>query len=170
MYFKRRTESSSESEKDSYDDIVKTKSNPFWKWFWLTFLVISLAYAWYSFNVPSNQVVWLDNIEEAKELAEETEKSLMLFFTGAWCVPCRIMKREIFTDKKVKQIMNSHVIPVLIDIDDPASKDLLEMYNIGTTPITIFTNTQGDVLDYAVGKISKMKFLEMIDNVNDLSS
>jgi len=144
---------------------VKTKSHPYWRWFWLTFLVVSLAYAWYSFYVPSNDVVWADNLVSAQELANDSNKSILLFFTGKWCVPCRIMKQEVFADKEVMMAMHSQVVPVIINIDDPNAVDLIKQYNVGTTPITIFTDPEGEVIDYAVGKIGKTKFLEMLLNL-----
>ncbi len=144
----------------------KTKSHPFWRWFWLSFLVVSLAYAWYSFYVPSNDVAWSDNMESAQELASKSDKNMMLFFTGSWCVPCRIMKREVFADKEVMKVINSQIVPIMIDIDDPDAQELVKRYNIGGTPITIFTDAQGNVLDYAVGKIGKAKFLEMLHKLD----
>ena len=149
---------------------TKKKSHPLWQAFWLTFLVLSLAYAWYSFYVPSNDVIWVENIVAAKKKASEADKNMMLFFTGDWCVPCRIMKREVFADEEVMQAVNSDIIPVLIDIDDPNAQELVKQYNIGTTPITIFTDAEGNVLDYAVGKIGKTKFLEMFENLNGKDS
>lgn len=144
---------------------TKTKSHPFWRLFWLTFLVVSLAYAWYSFYVPSNDVAWADNMVSAKELVNDSDKNMMLFFTGDWCVPCRIMKREVFADKEVTKAINSQVVPVIINVDDPNVEELIKHYKVGTTPITIFTNPQGEVLDYAVGKIGKTEFLEMLKNL-----
>ncbi len=149
---------------------VKTKSHPFWRWFWLTFLVVSLMYAWYSFYVPSNDVAWSDNMISAQKLANDSEKNMLLFFTGDWCVPCRIMKREVFADKEVMKAINSQVVPVMIDVDDPDAAELVKLYNIGGTPITIFTDPQGKVLDYAVGKIGKTKFLEMLENLETTGS
>jgi protein disulfide-isomerase len=146
-------------------NVMKTKSHPFWRWFWLTFLVVSLAYAWYSFYVPSNDVVWADNMVSARELANSSDKNMLLFFTGEWCVPCRIMKRNVFGDKEIMKAINSQVVPVMINIDDHNAEELVKQYNIGTTPITIFTDPQGKVLDYAVGKIGKTKFLEMLKNL-----
>ncbi|MCP3928125.1 MAG: thioredoxin fold domain-containing protein [Bacteroidetes bacterium] len=145
--------------------VVKTKSHPFWRWFWLTFLVVSLAYAWYSFYVPSNDVVWADDMVSAREIANDSDKNILLFFTGKWCVPCRIMKREVFADKEVMKVVNAQVVPVMINIDDPNAEELVKHYKIGATPITIFTDPQGEVLDYAVGKIGKTKFLEMLENL-----
>lgn len=149
---------------NSFQKSTKTKSQRFWQFFWLTFLVVSLAYAWYSFYVPSNDVVWADDMAEAQVLAKDSDKNMMLFFTGEWCVPCRIVKREVFADNNVAKSINSKIVPVMIDVDDPNAKEIVKRYQAGVTPIIIFTDHQGEVLDYAVGKIGKTKFLEMLNN------
>ena len=152
---------SSESGADS-PKTTRKQSHAFWRLFWLSFLVLSLAYAWYSFYVPSNKVSWSYDMEQAQKLAEESDKKMMLFFTGEWCVPCRIMKREVFSDKEVLKLINDELVPVLIDIDEAKWKKYVKLYNIGTTPITIFTDGEGNVIDYAVGKINKEKFVKMV--------
>ena len=144
---------------------MKTKSQPFWRLFWLTFLVVSLAYASYSFYVPSNDLAWANNMVSAQEIANHSDKNVLVFFTGKWCVPCRIMKREVFADKKVMKAIKAQVIPVMINIDDPNAEELVKHYKIGGTPVTIFTDPKGNVLDYAVGKIGKTRFLEMLENL-----
>lgn len=144
---------------------TKSKSKRYSQFFWLTFLVVSLSYAWYSFYVPPNDVVWADNMVEAQELAKDSDKNLMLFFTGAWCVPCRVMKREIFADSDVAKSINATIVPVIIDVDSPDAKEIVERYQAGVTPLVIFTDYEGEVLDYAVGKIGKTKFLEMLNNI-----
>jgi thioredoxin 1 len=133
---------------------TKTKPHPFWRWFWLTFLVVSLGYAWYSFYVPSNDMVWTDTIVSAKKIASSSDKNIMVFFTGVWCSPCRIMKREVFGDKEVINVINAKVV---------------KQYNIGATPTTIFIDPKGNVIDYAVGKVGKTKFLEMLNNPKGFS-
>jgi protein disulfide-isomerase len=148
----------------------KKKSHPFWKVFWLTFLVASLGYAWYSFYAPPNDVEWAVDMASAQEIADGSDKNMMLFFTGVWCSPCRIMKREIFADDEVMKKINSQIIPVMIDIDDPTAKEIVERYNVKGTPITIFTDARGEVLDYAVGRIGKAKFLEMLGSLSAAGS
>ena len=143
----------------------KKKSHPFWQFFWLTFLVVSLWYAWYSFYAPSNDIVWENNIESAQNLASNADKNIMVFFTADWCSPCRIMKRQVFADNDVMKAMDAKVVPVEIDIDDPNNKELVKQYNIGATPTTIFIDPKGKVIDYAVGKVEKTKFLEILLNI-----
>ncbi len=166
----KKTDNSPANSSTNSPKVVKTKSHPLWRWFWLTFLVISLAYAWYSFYVPSNDVVWADNIVSAREIANDSDKNMLLFFTGEWCVPCRIMKREVFADKEVMKAVNAQVVAVMINVDDPNAEKLVKHYKIDGTPITIFTDPQGKVLDYAVGKIGKTKFLEMLENLGAAGS
>lgn len=143
---------------------TKKKSHPFWKFFWLIFLVLSLAYAWYSFYAPSNKINWEKNITSIEDIKNSSDKNMLLFFTGKWCSPCRVMKREVFADQEVEKIVNSKVLPIMVDIDNPNTKEIVNKYKVGTTPVTIFINSNGDVLDYAVGKIDKKEFLEMLNN------
>jgi protein disulfide-isomerase len=76
------------------------------------------------------------------------------------------MKREVFADNEVMEVINSEVIPVMIDIDNPNTKELVKHYNIGATPTTVIVDSQGNVIDYAVGKIEKKNFLEILNNLN----
>tara|TARA_R110002096_G_scaffold332841_1_gene526848 strand:+ start:8732 stop:9220 length:489 start_codon:yes stop_codon:yes gene_type:complete len=147
----------------------KKKSHPFWQFFWLTFLVVSLWYAWYSFYAPSNDIVWENNIESAQNLASNADKNIMVFFTADWCSPCRIMKRQVFADNDIMKTMDAKVVPVEINIDDQNAEALVKQYNIGATPTTIFIDPQGKVIDYAVGKVKKSKFLEMLENQKEFS-
>lgn len=142
-----------------------TKSKRFSQIFWLSFLFASLAYAWYSFYVPSNDIEWAEDMNEAEMLAESSDKNLMLFFTGTWCVPCKVMKRQVFADKQVASAVNSKVVPVIIDVDDPKSKEIVERYKAGVTPITLFIDGNGDVLDYGVGKMEKEAFMQMLKDI-----
>ncbi len=50
--------------------------------FWLSFPVVSLAYAWYCFYVPSNSIAWADNDTAAQQKAVEADKPVILYFIG----------------------------------------------------------------------------------------
>ena len=121
----------------------------FWRCFWLTFLVVSLASAWYSFYVPSNSIAWADNYTSAQQQAADSGKPIILYFTGKWCVPCRIMKRQVWADEQVTASVNAQFIPVAIDVDNPDDAAVLARYNVDGPPVTIVTDPQGNALALA---------------------
>jgi thioredoxin 1 len=139
--------------------------HPFWRVFWLAFLVASLAYAWYSFYVPGNDVAWAQDFDAARTLAAESDRPLLLFFTAEWCAPCRVMKREVFADREVMQAINASAVPVMLTAGAPGTDAVFERYQVGGTPVTIFTDPAGTVLDYEVGRIGKTRFLEMLNDL-----
>lgn len=136
-----------------------------WQGFWLLFLVVSLAYAWYCFYVPSNSIVWADNFASAQQQAAKSDKPMILFFSGAWCVPCRIMKRTVWADEQVAAKVNESLVPLILDVDDPNAADLISRYGVRATPVTIITDPQGNPLESRVGGMSKPEFLEMLEAV-----
>jgi thioredoxin 1 len=137
-----------------------------WRWFWLAFLVVSLAYAWHSFYVPPNSVAWAKNYASAQQQSVQSGKPIILFFTGKWCVPCRIMKRNVWADEQVTASVNAAYIPVMIDVDAPGAAAEVTRYGVGATPNTIITDPQGNVLQQKAGGMSKGEFLEMLGKVN----
>ena len=147
---------------NSSQKIAKKKPHPFWRWFWLIFLVASLAYAWYSFYAPANEIEWVNDITTSQELTKFPSKNTLIFFTGKWCSPCKIMEREVFADDEVERIINTQVTPVMIDIDNPNTNEIVNFYKVSATPTTIILDSHGKVLDYVVGKIGKKEFLEML--------
>jgi len=161
----KNEENPSQTAPDSPTKTGKKRSHPFWQGFWLIFLVLSLGYAWYSFYVPSNDVAWADDIDAARQLAATSGKPMLLFFTAEWCVPCRIMKREVFADPEVMTMINETVVPVMVYAGEPGGDQAFSDYKVGVTPVTIFTDSQGSVLDYAVGGIGKAEFMEMLGNL-----
>ena len=134
----------------------------FWRCFWLIFLVVSLAFAWYSFYVPSNSIAWADNYTSAQQQAANSGKPIILYFTAKWCVPCRIMKRQVWADEQVTASVNAQFIPVAIDLDNPDNAEVLARYNVSGTPVTIVTDPQGNALQWRAGGIGKSEFLELL--------
>jgi len=134
----------------------------FWRCFWVSFLVISLGYAWYCFYVPPNDIAWAQNYDSAAKQAADTGKPLILYFTGKWCVPCKIMKRQVWADREVATSVNAGFIPVSIDLDSPDNASLLTRYKVSGAPVTIITDPQGNALRWRAGGIGKAEFLDLL--------
>lgn len=138
----------------------------FWRWFWLGTLVVSLGWAWYDFYVPSNNVTWAKDYDSAQQHAARSGKPIILFFTGKWCVPCRIMKRTVWADKQVEATVKAGFTPVMIDVDDPNAAETLSRYRVVATPTTIIADPQERVLERVEGGMGKTAFLELLGKLS----
>ncbi|MFK8114475.1 MAG: thioredoxin family protein [Rubripirellula sp.] len=139
---------------------------PFWRCFWLTFLVVSLGYAWHSFYVPSNEIAWAEDYASGQRQAAMSDKPIILSFTATWCVPCRVMKRQVWADSQVMELVNAKFVPVAIDVGDPENAEVMAAYNIQGAPVTIVCDSQGKAMDWRAGGISKPIFLKLLDSSN----
>ena len=135
----------------------------FWRCFWLIFLLGSLGYAWYCFYVPPNEIAWAKDYDSAREQSVESGKPIVLYFTATWCVPCRIMKRQVWADEQVRKKVNSGFIPVAIDIGSPENTDLMTAYKVSGAPVTIVCDSQGNALNWRAGGTTKADFLKLLD-------
>jgi thioredoxin 1 len=138
----------------------------FWRWFWLSFLVVSLSWAFYDFYVPANHVTWAKDFASAQQQAAQSGEPIILFFTAQWCVPCRIMKRKVWADEQVETLVKAGFTAVMIDVDDPNATATLSRYRIGATPTTIITDPQGNVLKRVEGGMDKTEFLALLGELN----
>ena len=135
-----------------------------WRWFWRVTLVVSLGYAWYCFYVPNNHIAWAEEYPSAKQQAVQSGKPMILFFTGKWCVPCRIMKRTVWADDEVAAVVNAGFTPILVDNGEPgASSEAVERYKVYVTPTTIIADAEGNVLEQVQGAMSKSEFLKLLE-------
>ncbi len=137
-----------------------------WRWFWRVNLVAWIPIVWYCFYVPANSITWADSYASAQQRAAESGKPIILFFTGKWCVPCRIMKRNVWADQQVATLVNPAFIPVIIDVDDSDNDTVRNGFRIGATPVTIITDPQGNILQRRDGGMGKADFLEWLKKRN----
>lgn len=152
----------------SADSAVKPPRRKFnfWRWFWLSTIPVSLVWVWHDFYVPANHITWAKDYASAQHQAVQSGKPVILFFTGAWCVPCRIMKRNVWADDQVEAVVKSGFTSVMIDIDDPNAAETISLYRVVATPTTIITDPQGNVLKWRRGGLAKAEFLEFLSKPN----
>lgn len=131
----------------------------FWRWFWLGTIPVSLAWVYYDFYVPSNHITWAKDYAAAQQQAAQSGKPMILFFTGKWCVPCRIMKRHVWADEQVEAVVAAGFTPVMIDVADLNAAETVSRYHVGATPTTILADSQGNILERAEGGMDKAGFL-----------
>lgn len=72
-----------------------------------------------TFNISGEDSnISFDDYDEAMAYAKQHNKPLFVDFTGYGCVNCRKMEAAVFTDEKVKTILDNEYIFVTLHVDD----------------------------------------------------
>ena len=131
-----------------------------------------LAFGFLSFD-------WKTDINSASEDARANKKLILLNFSGSdWCIPCRKLKKELFSDSTFLQYAEKCLI--LVNADFPNKKGLItdeqlakneklaEKYNPnGDFPLTLIIDSNGNVLKTWKGLIQmpSSEFIQSIDKI-----
>ena len=66
------------------------------------------------------QANWLENLNDALEISQETGKPILMDFTGSdWCFWCKKLDAEVFSQKPFIEYANENL--VLLKIDFPSN-------------------------------------------------
>lgn len=90
-------------------------------------------------------VKWQDWGKDAFKIAEKEKKPILLNLSAAWCHWCHVNDKENYSDKETADYINSHFIPINVDIDK--RPDIKERYHQGGFPTIAYLNWYGELLD-----------------------
>ena len=63
-----------------------------------------------------NNLKWEDNLQAALEKAKQENKAVLVNFTGSdWCIWCKRLSDEVFTQSDFKTYADKNLILVMID-------------------------------------------------------
>ncbi|MDY8135763.1 thioredoxin family protein [Aquimarina sp. 2201CG5-10] len=124
---------------------------------------------------------WKYDFEEAKTLAKEENKNILLLFTGSdWCPPCIKMERNILSKDRFKEFADSNFVWVKADFpkrkrnrlpEDQRKKNeaLADKYNKKWVfPVILVINKDGNVLG-ATGYRKRMTvdgYISLLTTIN----
>ncbi|MBK9975603.1 MAG: thioredoxin family protein [Planctomycetes bacterium] len=98
---------------------------------------------------PSEGIKFLTDFAAAKKLAEEQKKGLFIDFMAEWCGPCKMLDKDVWSDKGVAERVSRDYVPVKIDVDE--QQELAASYEIMAMPTLIIADAQGNAKVRQVG-------------------
>lgn len=94
-----------------------------------------------------------------------------------WCGICKRMKREVFPDQNVQNILSNHFYPVRIDIESKekvmfgeqyiSKMELSKTLGVHGTPTIIFLEEDFSVIGNNVGFLDTEKTIDLLTFIKD---
>jgi thioredoxin-related protein len=86
-------------------------------------IVLCLLGCWMAFQIRAEDVTWLTSVPDAMAQAKKESKLVLLDFTGSdWCVWCKKLDAEVFTQAEFADYAKKNL--VLVTVDFPHAKKL----------------------------------------------
>ncbi len=93
--------------------------------------------------------------------AREKDKIIFVDMYTTWCLPCKVMDEEVFSDKNLYDFMNKNFINYKVDAEKENGPSLVFHYNISTYPTLLFLDQKGNVLERKDGSTSQSELRNM---------
>lgn len=103
-----------------------------------------------------DQSEWLTDYSEAKTLARQEKKPLLVAITASWCGPCRQMRQLTFQDERVKSLVGSKLLAVTVDAD--REPGVVSALGVTAYPTTYLFGPDGELRKTWTGYQSAAEF------------
>lgn len=84
------------------------------------------------------------NLEQALEVANNTNKLVLADMSAIWCPSCRKLDKQVFSDKQVISQINQNFVYARIEFDSPEGEVFMQNYHVTGFPTLLVLNTRGE--------------------------
>lgn len=104
-----------------------------------------------------------------KDLVAKAKKENKIVFIDAyasWCGPCKMMEKNIFTQKSVGDYFNSSFVNARFDMEKGEGREIAAKYGVRSYPTYLFLNGDGELVSQNSGYMEESLFISMAKEVN----
>ena len=94
--------------------------------------------------------------------AKESHKLIFVDLYATWCGPCKMLKRNTFTNKEVAEFFNSNFINASIDVEKGVGVTLAQEYNVSMLPTLIVAREDGKPILFTTGYLEPKEILKFV--------
>lgn len=105
-----------------------------------------------------------------KEILAKAKSEKKLVFMDAfavWCGPCKMMEKNIFPLKSVREYYNANFINARFDMEKGEGREIAMKYGVRSYPSFLFLNGDGEVVMNSYGYMGEEAFLAVAKEANN---
>lgn len=104
-------------------------------------------------NTPSGSEQAFEIIFENSEMlmpvlekAKIEDKMVFMEFYADWCLPCKLMEEDVFTDKAIGRLFNENFLSMHVNGESQNGANLKQIFNIKAYPTLLWLDAEGNVI------------------------
>lgn len=98
-------------------------------------------------------------LSEAVAKAKAEKKIVMVDFYTTWCGPCKLLDKNVYTDKEFSAYASANFISIKLDAEKEGASDA-QTYRVRAYPSVVFIDGDGKEIDRVVGYDEPKAYLE----------
>lgn len=118
-----------------------------------------------SMSAPPN-ILWND-YTPGMALARKEGKSIFLYFHADWCGYCVKLKKETFTDDRIKAYLNDHFVSIGVDTDK--REKIARQWGVRGLPTLWFLEADGTKINSLPGFVDADQLLTILQYIHTRS-
>lgn len=99
--------------------------------------------------------------------AKKEKKLVFMDAYAAWCGPCKMMEKNIFTLPSVREYYDSNFINARFDMEKGEGREIAKKYGVRSYPSFLFINGDGELVMQNYGYMGEKDFLTIGKEANN---
>ncbi len=111
--------------------------------------------------VANKSKITSDAFHEISAASAIDGKKVFIKFGAKWCLPCKMMERNVFPDPEIRQLLDKKYHTLTVDVDKIDGINLRQFYQVEALPSFIILDHQQNI----VGKYEGAKRIEELRSI-----
>ncbi len=112
-------------------------------------------------NTPGVHFQKSNTLSAVLDKAAKENKVVFVDMYTTWCLPCKIMDENVFSDQGVGTFMNDNFINYKVDTEKGTGPNLRDLYGVLVYPTLLFLDAKGKVLVRKEGGVGHTELMNL---------
>ncbi len=90
----------------------------------------------------ADELPWRDDPAVSDVVPPGGDRPVLLYFTASWCVPCKLLDREVFQNPEGRHELD-HYDLVRLDLESASGRTLADSFRVATVPTFVMLDAGG---------------------------
>jgi YHS domain-containing protein/thioredoxin-related protein len=113
--------------------------------------------------LAQTRIPWLQNLQEAQQIANQERRLLLIHFYSDTCPPCRKLEQVVFPNPEVCRVMSMNYIPV--KVNGERDRDTAKQYQVDRWPTDVIADAQGRVVYKTISPQDPTRYAQLLNAV-----